>query len=42
MHQGSEDAELETIDTVSRSETMRGLTAVGPEWMEIWLRQWSF
>ena len=39
---GGEEPELETVKTAKRSETLRGLTAVGPEWMEIWLKQWNF
>ncbi|KAL9117063.1 MAG: hypothetical protein Q9187_006405 [Circinaria calcarea] len=42
MSAGGVDAELETKETVKGSETMRGLKAVGREWMEIWLRQWGF
>ncbi len=42
MKAGGEEAELETKETAKRSETLRGLTAVGPEWMEIWLKQWNF
>ncbi|MCJ1401925.1 hypothetical protein MMC11_005142 [Xylographa trunciseda] len=42
MKAGGEEAELETAETATRSETLRGLTAVGPEWMEIWLKQWDF
>lgn len=36
------DVELETNETMKGSETMRGLKAVGREWMGIWLRQWGF
>ena len=42
MNEGSVDAELETKQTAGRSETMRGLKPVGPEWMKIWLQQWDF
>lgn len=42
MNQGPLGADLETEKTVGRSETMRGLKAVGPEWMKIWLEQWNF
>ena len=42
MKKGGEEADLETVETAERSETLRGLTAVGPEWMEIWLKQWNF
>ena len=42
MKRGGEEAELETVETAKRSETLNRLTAVGPEWMEIWLKQWSF
>lgn len=42
MKAAGEEAELETVETAKRSETLSGLTAVGPEWMEIWLRQWNF
>lgn len=33
---------LETSETAARSETVRGLKGVGPEWMGLWLRQWGF
>lgn len=33
---------LETSETAGRSETVRGLNGVGPEWMGLWLRQWGF
>ena len=36
------EIELETELTVKKSPAMSGLVAVGPEWMEIWLRQWDF
>lgn len=42
MRAGGEEAELETVETARRSKTCSGLTAVGPEWMEIWLKQWNF
>ena len=42
MKAGGEEAELETVETAKKSETLSGLTAVGPEWMEIWLKQWNF
>ena len=42
MKAGGEEAELETVETERRSETLKGLEAVGPEWMEIWLKQWNF
>ena len=35
-------AELETAETQRRSETLRGLEAVGNEWMGVWLKQWQF
>ena len=34
--------ELETVLTVEKSPAMRELEAVGPAFMEIWLRQWDF
>ena len=41
--EGAKDEVMfETEDTVKTSESMRGLTAVGKEWMEIWLGQWKF
>ena len=42
MVQGEVEAELETGKTVARSPTFKGLEAVGPGWMEIWLKQWDF
>ncbi|MCJ1280878.1 hypothetical protein MMC26_000195 [Xylographa opegraphella] len=42
MKAGAEEPELETVETAKRSETLRALTAVGPEWMGIWLKQWNF
>ena len=42
MKRGGEEAELETVETAKKSETLKKLTAVGPEWMEIWLKQWNF
>lgn len=42
MKRGGEEAELETVDTAKRSKTLDRLTAVGSEWMEIWLKQWNF
>ena len=42
MSEGAEDAELQTTQTAKRSETMRELKPVGPEWMKIWLQQWDF
>ena len=36
------EVELETDLTVKKSPAMSELMAVGPEWMEIWLRQWNF
>jgi len=42
MNESTEEAKLETEQTVASSRVMRDLTAVGPEWMEIWLRQWAF
>ncbi|MCJ1433008.1 hypothetical protein MMC27_002367 [Xylographa pallens] len=42
MQAGGEEPELETVETAKRSETFRALTAVGPEWIEIWLKQWNF
>lgn len=42
MNMGGVEIELETEQTVKRSPVMGQLEAVGPEWMEIWLRQWAF
>lgn len=42
METGGVEAVLETEQTVKRSAAMAVLKAVGPEWMEIWLRQWDF
>ncbi|KAF6227540.1 hypothetical protein HO173_012179 [Letharia columbiana] len=42
MEAGGSETELETKQTVKRSPTMGELSAVGPEWMEIWLGQWAF
>ena len=42
METGGVEIELETEQTVKRSPAMGQLQAVGPEWMEIWLRQWNF
>ena len=42
MKVGGKEAELETVETAKRSKTLGGLKAVGPEWMEIWLKQWNF
>ena len=42
MTQGEVEAELDTEKTVARSQTMKALEAVGPGWMEIWLKQWDF
>lgn len=42
MKIGGEEPELETVETAKKSETLNKLTAVGPEWMEIWLKQWNF
>lgn len=42
MNESTEEAKLETEQTVASSQAMRDLTAVGPEWMETWLRQWAF
>ncbi|KAL8728735.1 MAG: hypothetical protein Q9166_005222 [cf. Caloplaca sp. 2 TL-2023] len=33
---------FETTSGVEVSETLRALQSVGPEWMEIWLKQWGF
>ena len=33
---------LETTETAKASKSMRGLGAVGEEWMGRWLRQWEF
>ena len=33
---------LETRETEKESETMRSLRGVGPEWMDVWLKQWNF
>ena len=41
--EGAEDeVMLETAETVRRSGNMRGLKAVGEEWMRVWLGQWGF
>ena len=42
MKTGGEEAELENVETAKKSETLSRLTAVGREWMEIWLKQWNF
>lgn len=42
MSGGQEEAMLETEVTERTSASMRGLTAVGEEWMGIWLDQWRF
>ena len=42
MAAGGREAELETEETVKASPSMRELKAVGPDWMEIWLKQWDF
>ena len=42
METGELEAELETEQTVRKSRTLGELRAVGPEWMEIWLKQWNF
>lgn len=42
MAAGPVEVQLETEKTVARSETMRGLSALGPAWMKIWLKQWDF
>ena len=42
METAGGEVELETKQTVKRSPAMRDLQAVGPEWMEIWLKQWDF
>ena len=42
MRATTEEAELETVETAKRSVTLKNLSAVGPEWMEIWLKQWNF
>lgn len=40
---GDEEVMLETDMTGKTSESMReGLTAVGKEWMGVWLKQWGF
>ena len=31
--------ELETTETAKKSQTLRDLPAVGPGWMEVWLKQ---
>lgn len=41
MEAGGVEAVLETERTVRRSPAMAELRAVGPEWMEVWLRQWD-
>ena len=33
---------METEGTVAASETMKGLKAVGGEWMGKWMEQWGF
>lgn len=35
-------ATLDTAKTAERSERLRSLTAVGEEWMALWMRQWGF
>ena len=42
MEEEAAEPELETAETAGMSETLKGLSAVGPEWMEIWLRQWNY
>lgn len=42
MNGGGDEAKLETEQTVASSRVMRDMTAVGPEWMETWLRQWGY
>ena len=42
MEMSGAEIELETEQTVKRSPAMGQLEAVGPEWMQIWLRQWDF
>ncbi len=42
MEAGGREPELETEKTIKRSPAMRGLKAVGPDWMKIWLDQWDF
>lgn len=38
---GSGETVLETVKTRAESEGLRGLRAVGEEWMGRWLRQWE-
>ncbi|CAD6576361.1 MAG: hypothetical protein ASARMPRED_007703 [Alectoria sarmentosa] len=38
----ADEVMLETAGTVGRSASMRGLGAVGAEWMGVWLGQWGF
>lgn len=40
--EGEGEVTLETGETEERSASMRGLGAVGEEWMGIWLGQWEF
>lgn len=44
MAEGEKDGGvwLETRETEKESETMRSLQGVGPQWMDIWLKQWNF
>lgn len=38
----SQQPRLETKHTIRYSQTMSGMSAVKKEWMETWLKQWSF
>ena len=39
MQAAGGEVELETTETAKKSQTLRDLPAVGPGWMEIWLKQ---
>ena len=38
---GNGDLRFNTRDGIKNSETMRRLACVGPEWMDVWMRQWD-
>ncbi len=35
-------AALDTKETAKASPTLKHLDKVGPEWMELWMKQWAF
>lgn len=35
-------AQLETVQTLKVSPTLRDLAAVNPEWIDLWMRQWNW